>query len=136
MDSHGSGLISAETAESNLLSFVDTVWTNGVHNYAEYRVNTRVSASDLFRRRALLRPFRSNEIRSGPWLVRNAEVTSSSLVSSTNLRSREHAEVARRSAKREGGPVLSLRELRLASQPRAKVGRFPTSTDNQQHGER
>ena len=104
VDRHGSGLIIAETAEGcgpGLLGpvqaalkgppyilklvFVDTVWTNGAQDYAESRVNTRVSASDLFRRRALLTPFRSNEIRSGPWLVRNAEVASSSLASSTRI---------------------------------------------------
>ena len=70
---------------------MDTVWTNGVHDYAETRVNTRVSASDLFRRWTLLTPFRSNKVGPSPWLVRNAEVTSSSLVSSTNLRSPVYA---------------------------------------------
>src|SRR5207247_7909713 len=67
--------------------FVDTVWTNSVHNYAETRVRTRSFASDLLPRIARLTPFRSNQIRSAPRLVRNAEVGSSSLLRSTSLRS-------------------------------------------------
>jgi hypothetical protein len=59
----------------------------------------------------------------GERCVRNAEVGSSILLPSTNLRSRSHAEVARRSLG-EGGPHATSRELRLASQPplRSRVG--------------
>jgi hypothetical protein len=56
--------------------FVAKLWTNSAHDYAEACVNMRVSASDLFRRRLPLTPFRSNEVRPPPWLVRNAEVGS------------------------------------------------------------
>src|SRR5437870_3465615 len=80
---------------------VDTVWTTGAHHYAETCVNTRVSASDLFRRRVPLTPFWCNKVRPPPWLVRNAEVGSSSLLPSTILRSRSHAKDVRRSGSAE-----------------------------------
>jgi hypothetical protein len=65
---------------------VANLWTTGMHDLAETGANTRPPASDLFRRLAAFtsRPF--NEMRRFPPFVRNAEVGSSSLLPSTNLR--------------------------------------------------
>jgi len=63
-------------------------WTTGAHDYAETGANTRLRASDLIRGLAAFTSRTLNEIRPHPWLVRNAEVGSSSLLPSTNLRSR------------------------------------------------
>ena len=54
-----------------------------VHDYAETLANTRFSAFDLLPRIRALTSRSRDEIRSLPWLVRNAEVGSSSLLTST-----------------------------------------------------
>jgi hypothetical protein len=68
--------------------FVARLWTTGVHDHAETRVNTRRHASDLIRGLAAFTSRTLNEMRPLPPFVRNAEAGSSSLRPSTNLRSR------------------------------------------------
>ena len=107
---------------------MDRLWTTAAHDYAETRVSTHPCASNLITGIAALTTLPLNQIGPLPRFVRNAEVGSSSLLPSTNLRSpvytRSLSAVARQHKFcRAEADLLSRSELRFGK-PSSPAGLF------------